>query len=174
MFTIKSGTRFLYSERGHNNFHYPDQESPGLLEKDCVAIPMNWVCSTHSAVLISLDDDDSSKKFPIWIEKDLFKNLKNSKEASLAIDDEFISLKTLNKIIGIHVSRWIEDQIYAGCEKPDIEELIEFSRDNFSLNISSNSEIKCPQCLWGGSGEHLEVRFTAKLCPICRVVLVNR
>ena len=170
MFKIKSGTKFVYSIRGHNNFYYPDLESTGFLTKDCLATPMNWVCSSHSAILVSMDDDSDSKT-PIWIEKDLFNALKNSSEVFAKPDDEFVSLKTLNKIIGIHVSRWIEDQIYA---EPDVEELVCFSRDNFSLNISSNSEIKCPQCLWGGSSEHLEVRFTAKLCPICRVVLVNR
>jgi len=174
MFTIKGGTRFFYSERGHNNFYYPDLESPGFLEKDCIATPMNWVCSSHSAVLVSMDDD-SDLKIPIWIEKDLLSTIRNSDEGLRIPDDEFISLKTLNKIIGMHVSRWIEDQVYAEPERTDIiDELIDFSRDNFSLNISSNSEIKCPQCHWGGSDKHLEVRFTAKLCPICRVVLINR
>lgn len=174
MFKIKSGTKFVYSIRGHNNFYYPDLESTGFLTKDCVATPMNWVCSSHSAVLVPMDDD-SGPKIPIWIEKDLFNALKNSGDGFETPDDEFISLKTLNKIIGVHVSRWVEDQVYAERERSDIiDELIDFSRDNFSLNISSNSEIKCPQCHWGGSSEHLEVRFTAKLCPICRVVLVNR
>ena len=174
MFKLKSGTKFVYSIRGHNNFYYPDLENSGFLTKDCVAVPMNWVCSSHSAVIVPIDGDDSGPKIPIWIEKDLFNSLKNSNEDLSTPDDEFISLKTLNKIIGIHVSRWIEDQVLPEFEAPDLEELVYFSRDNFTLDISSNSEIKCPQCLWGGSQEHLELRFTAKLCPICRVVLVNR
>ena len=70
--TLKKGTIVYFSERGHNNFFYPTNQSETLIE-DTVPIYPAWVGSNNlKAVLIpesSVKVSGSKDKYiPVWIE----------------------------------------------------------------------------------------------------------
>jgi len=75
---LEKGTKVCLSKRGHNGFFYPDPASWETTAVRSQVIPMAWLGSEMSAVLITEDSifgtGRADRLIPVWVDKsDLIK-----------------------------------------------------------------------------------------------------
>ena len=70
--SLKKGTTVYFSERGHNNFFYPTNQSETLIE-DTVPVYPAWLGSNNMKAVLVLESSvkttgSTNKYIPVWIE----------------------------------------------------------------------------------------------------------
>jgi len=72
--TIKAGTEFFLSVRGHKGFYYPDRNNIVTLSKDISATRISWTCGSDEYAPYRVDIDELKALSPsvnvVWLEKE--------------------------------------------------------------------------------------------------------